>query len=267
MSYLVDSNVLLRLVYRRDAMHTDAQNAYTILREEDRALIIVPQNLIEFWAVATRPVSANGLGLTVEEAAHESSLLKELLTLKPDTPAIHTTWEKLVVTYQVKGKQVHDTRLVAAMVVHQITHLLTFNTAREKFQHILIDCPPSLGLLTVNALAAADALLIPVQCQFFALKGLEALLETVGSVKKRLNPRLKILGVLPTMAEKNTVMTQDVINTLKQQLEGIRVFDPVPKSVKFAESNLAGEPIHLYAGEWKLVQPYRVVIKQMVAES
>lgn len=139
--------------------------------------------------------------------------------------------------------------------------------AREKFQHILIDCPPSLGLLTVNALAAADTLLIPVQCQFFALKGLEALLETVGSVKKRLNPRLKILGVLPTMAEKNTVMTQDVIDTLKQQLEEIKVFDPVPKSVKFAESNLAGEPIHLYAGEWKLVQPYRAVVKQMVAES
>nr|WP_317112662.1 AAA family ATPase [Chroococcidiopsis sp. SAG 2025] len=139
--------------------------------------------------------------------------------------------------------------------------------AREKFQHILIDCPPSLGLLTVNALAAADTLLIPVQCQFFALKGLEALLETVGSVKKRLNPRLKILGVLPTMAEKNTVMTQDVINTLKQQLEGIKVFDPVPKSVKFAESNLAGEPIHIYVGSGKLVQPYRALIKQMVAES
>lgn len=139
--------------------------------------------------------------------------------------------------------------------------------ALDQFQCILIDCPPSLGLLTVNALAAADTLLIPVQCQFFALKGLEALLETVRSVKKRLNPRLKILGVLPTMAEKNTVMTQDVINTLKQQLEGIKVFDPVPKSVKFAESNLAGEPIHLYSGEWKLVQPYRAVVKQIVAES
>lgn len=137
----------------------------------------------------------------------------------------------------------------------------------ERFQYILIDCPPSLGLLTVNALAAADTLLIPVQCQFFALKGLEALLETVGSVKKRLNPRLKILGVLPTMAEKNTVMTQDVINTLKQQLEEIQVFDPVPKSVKFAESNLAGEPIHLYVREEKLVQPYRAVVKQIVAES
>ncbi len=138
---------------------------------------------------------------------------------------------------------------------------------QSRFEYILIDCPPSLGLLTINALAAADNLLIPVQCQFFALKGLEALLETIGSVKKRLNPSLKILGVLPTMAEKNTVMTQDVINTLKKQLSEIRVFDPVPKSVKFAESNLAGEPIHLYAKEWKLVQPYRAVAKQMVEES
>ena len=131
MSYLVDSNVLLRLVYRRDAMHDDTQNAYITLREKER-LCIVSQNLIEFWAVATRPGSVNGLGLTVEEATYESSLLK-IFILKPDTPAIFTTWEQLVVKYQVKGKQVHDTRLVAAMVVHQISHLLTFNT--KDFKH------------------------------------------------------------------------------------------------------------------------------------
>ncbi|HAZ45864.1 MAG TPA: PIN domain nuclease [Cyanobacteria bacterium UBA11369] len=128
MSYLVDSNVLLRLVYRLDSMHGDAENAYTMLREQNQVLCVVPQNLIEFWAVATRPTSANGLGLTIEEAAHESSLLKSLYTLKSDTPEIYTTWEQLVIKYQVRGKQVHDTRLVAAMVVHQITHLLTFNT-------------------------------------------------------------------------------------------------------------------------------------------
>ena len=110
-------------------------------------------------------------------------------------------------------------------------------------------------------------MLIPIQCQFFALKGLEALLDTIQSVKKRLNPNLQILGVLPTMAEKNTVMTQDVLSTLKNQLEAIRIFDPVPKSVKFAESNLAGEPIHQYAGEWRLVQPYRSVIQAIQSES
>ncbi|MBW4558789.1 MAG: ParA family protein [Trichormus sp. ATA11-4-KO1] len=128
----------------------------------------------------------------------------------------------------------------------------------NQYQHILIDCPPSLGLLTVNALAAADAVLIPVQCQFFALKGLAALLETVASVQKRLNPQLRILGVLPTMAE-NTVMTQDVLDSLKKRLQDIRIFDPVPKSIKFSESNLAGEPIHIYSNDKKLVHPYRAI--------
>ena len=131
----------------------------------------------------------------------------------------------------------------------------------SQFQHILIDCPPSLGILTVNALAAADTVLIPVQCQFFALKGLAALLETIQSVQKRLNPDLKILGVLPTMAEKNTVMTQDVLASLKSRLKDIRVFEPVPKSVKFPESNVAGEPIHLYVQDPKLVKPYQAIAK------
>lgn len=131
----------------------------------------------------------------------------------------------------------------------------------SQFQHILIDCPPSLGLLTVNALAAADAVLIPVQCQFFALKGLAALLETIQSVQKRLNPDLEILGVLPTMAEKNTVMTQDVLASLKKRMKDVRVFDPVPKSVKFPESNVAGEPIHLYTQDPKLVKPYQTIAK------
>jgi predicted nucleic acid-binding protein len=128
MTYLVDSNILIRLVHRSDPMHSDAQNAYRMLRRQGEMLCIVPQNSIEFWAVATRPTNANGLGLTIAEAFHESSLLKSLFILLPDTPVIFSEWEKLVAKYQVMGKQVHDTRLVAAMIAHQITHLLTFNT-------------------------------------------------------------------------------------------------------------------------------------------
>jgi chromosome partitioning protein len=132
---------------------------------------------------------------------------------------------------------------------------------QDKYQHILIDCPPSLGLLTINALTTADVVLIPVQCQFFALKGLAALLETIQSVKKRLNPNLKILGILPTMAEKNTVMTQDIIASLTTKLEDIHIFEPVPKSVKFSESNVAGLPIHLYTQDSKLIDPYLAIVK------
>ena len=129
---------------------------------------------------------------------------------------------------------------------------------QSQFASILIDCPPSLGLLTVNALAAADVVLSPVQCQFFALKGLASLLETIGSVQKRLNRNLQILGVLPTMAE-NTVMTRDVLTSLQKRLPSTTIFDPVPKSIKFSESNLAGEPIHLYANDNKLIQPYKAI--------
>lgn len=131
---------------------------------------------------------------------------------------------------------------------------------RSEYDYILIDCPPSLGLLTVNALSAADTVLIPVQCQFFALKGLAALLETISSIQKRLNPQLKILGVLPTMAEK-TVMTRDVLASIKRRLKTIPILEPIPKSIKFAESNLAGEPIHLYTDDSKLINPYLSLIK------
>ena len=133
---------------------------------------------------------------------------------------------------------------------------------QSQFASILIDCPPSLGLLTVNALAAADVVLIPVQCQFFALKGLASLLETIGSVQKRLNRNLQILGVLPTMAE-NTVMTRDVLTSLQKRLPSTTIFDPVPKSIKFSESNLAGEPIHLYANDNKLIQPYKAIANEI----
>ena len=136
---------------------------------------------------------------------------------------------------------------------------------QERYKHILIDCPPSLGLLTINGLSAADAVLIPVQCQFFALKGLAALLETIGSIQKRLNPSLNVLGVLPTMAE-NTVMTRDVLASLKRRLPDVQIFKAVPKSVKFAESNLAGEPIHLYTDDTKLIAPYQAIAQLIGGE-
>lgn len=129
MSYLIDTNVLLRVVQKNSPMHTDARIAFVTLRKQNEKLCIIPQNLIEFWAVATRPLASNGLGLTPEEAEKAIKKLKRIFILFPDTPVIFTVWENLVTKYQVKGKQAHDTRLVAAMIAHQMTHLLTFNTA------------------------------------------------------------------------------------------------------------------------------------------
>src|SRR5262249_19349679 len=91
-------------------------------------LYVIGQNVIEFWAVATRRVTENGLGLSPEETSHELAKLRRTFTLLPDTADILIEWEKLVIKHEVAGKQAHDARLVAAMLTHEITHLLTFNT-------------------------------------------------------------------------------------------------------------------------------------------
>lgn len=128
MSYLVDTNVLLRLVQKNHPMRPDARRALVTLRKQGDELCIIPQNVIEFYAVATRPLADNGLGLTVDEATREIRKLKRIFKLHPDSQAIFTEWEQLVAQYQVVAKQAHDTRLVAAMKAHGLSHILTFNT-------------------------------------------------------------------------------------------------------------------------------------------
>jgi predicted nucleic acid-binding protein len=128
MSFLVDTNILLRSADPTHSMHADAVTATNILLEGEENVCIIPQNLIEFWNVYTRPVDKNGLGHTPTEAAAEVNRLKGLFLLLPDTLAIYSEWERLVLTYGVRGVNVHDARLVAAMVVHGLTHILTFNT-------------------------------------------------------------------------------------------------------------------------------------------
>ena len=134
MKYLVDTNILLRLVQKNSPMHLDTQRAILTLKKQGNFLCIIPQNIIEFWAVATRPLDKNGLGLSITQAEEESEKLKKIFILELDTPQIFTKWESLVIKHQVMGKQVHDARLAAAMVVHNITHLLTFNVDDFKIQ-------------------------------------------------------------------------------------------------------------------------------------
>jgi predicted nucleic acid-binding protein len=108
-------------------MNPDAVNAINLLRSQGEQLHTVPQNLIEFWSVYTRPIERNGLGRTLTEAQAEINRLKTLFPLLLDTSAIYEEWERLVVVYAVRGVNVHDARLVAAMLVHGLTHILTFN--------------------------------------------------------------------------------------------------------------------------------------------
>lgn len=139
---LADTNILLRSAEPAHPTHSQAVNAVrTLLANGDRVCLI-PQNLIEFWNVATRPIERNGFGWSPAKTDVEISRLESLLTLLPDSQAIYREWRTIVLDNLVRGKQVHDARIVAAMEVHQITKLLTFNTKDFiRFGHIVLIDP------------------------------------------------------------------------------------------------------------------------------
>ena len=143
MGYLLDTNILLRLISPDDPMHLETVNAIDSLNAKRERLVIAPQNLIELWNVCTRPSDKNGLGFTPEMTKTEIDRYKRLFTLLPDSENIYSEWERLVTNYEVKGTKVHDTRLVAFMLVHQISHVLTFNVKDfRRFQSEVISVSP-----------------------------------------------------------------------------------------------------------------------------
>lgn len=132
MLYLTDTNILLRLAEPNHLMHAAARNAINVLVANGDELCVFPQNLIELWNVATRPAQYNGLGFTQSQAQAEIQRIEKFFRLILDTSGIYAEWKRLVIAHAVEGKQVHDTRIVAAMNVHRITQLLTFNQADFK---------------------------------------------------------------------------------------------------------------------------------------
>jgi predicted nucleic acid-binding protein len=124
---LIDTSTLLRTLQASHPQRETARVAIKALIARGRELHIVPQNLVELWVVATRPLSQNGLGLSTPEAAADLARLKSMFPLLADTPAIYPVWESLVIQYRVFGKPAHDARLVAAMRVHGLTTILTFD--------------------------------------------------------------------------------------------------------------------------------------------
>ncbi len=134
---------------------------------------------------------------------------------------------------------------------------------KEAYDLILIDCPPSLGLLTVNALTAADAVLIPLQCEYYALEGLSQLLETVRLVQNHLNPALTVEGVLLTMADFRTKLTSDVIQEVRRFF-GPKVYEIViPRSVRLSEAPSRGLPIGLYDPDSIGARAYQQLAQQL----
>lgn len=136
--------------------------------------------------------------------------------------------------------------------------------ASDGYDTVLIDCPPNLGLLTVNALVASDGIIVPLQCEYLALRGFDMLLETLSKIKRRLNPSLEIIGVLATLYNTGTRHAREVLDEVRESF-GVLVFDTViHNSIRFAESSRAHLPILEYESSHPGAQAYRALAKEIL---
>lgn len=144
MAYLADSNILTALANKRSPQYSQARHAVTEIRRSGEIIFLLPQSLVEFWSVATRPAEVNGLGLDIQKTDLETRKFKRYFHFADELPGLFFDWEMLVRKYKVSGKNVHDARIVAAMMQHRLTHLLTFNTKDfKRFDQITIVDPAS----------------------------------------------------------------------------------------------------------------------------
>ena len=143
------------------------------------------------------------------------------------------------------------------------------DTVKQNYDFILLDCMPSLGMLTVNALAAADTTLIPVQAQYLSAKGLEQLLQTINKVRRQINPKLRIEGILLTMVDSRTNYSKDISNLIRENYGGkLKVYKTdIPRSVRAEEISAEGTSIFKHDPKGKVADAYRVLTKEVLSNA
>ena len=141
------------------------------------------------------------------------------------------------------------------------------NGVREEFEFVIIDCPPSLGLLTLNALAVSNSVLIPMQCEYYALQGLGHLLKTLKLIKKSINPDLKVEGILLTMFDSRTLLAAQVKDQVQKYFSDFLLKTIIPRNVRLSEAPSHGKPIVLYAGRSRGADSYVELAKEIISRS
>lgn len=135
---------------------------------------------------------------------------------------------------------------------------------KDNYDFILIDCPPSLSMLTINAMSAADTVLVPIQCEYYALEGLSQLIHTINLVKKRLNPKLEIEGVVFTMYDARTNLSLQVVENVKYTLKQAIYKTIIPRNVRLAEAPSHGMPINKYDSKSAGAESYRLLAQEVI---
>ena len=139
------------------------------------------------------------------------------------------------------------------------------STVRDKYDFIIIDCPPSLSMLTINAMTTADTVLVPIQCEYYALEGLSQLIQTVNLVKERLNPNLDMEGVVFTMFDSRTNLSLQVVENVKENIDEHVYKTIIPRNIRLAEAPSFGIPINKYEPKSAGAEAYRLLAKEIIA--
>ena len=212
------------------------------------------------------PQGALSVGLGIPAHQLERSIYN--LIMERDT-----TVEDVVISTRVGGMDLLPSNIdLSAAEVQLVTEVGREQTlgrciasALDRYDYVLVDCQPSLGLLTINALACADGVVIPLECEFFSLRGVALLIDTIEKVRERLNPKLEIVGILATMYDPRTLHAREVMSRVVEAF-GDTVFDTViNRTVRFPETTVAGEPITVWAPKSAGAKAYRGLAREVIA--
>ena len=203
-----------------------------------------------------------GLGLNVEEL--ETTIYEVLINnIKIDDAIFSTEWENLDIVpsnIHLSGAQVDMLYLEEKEFIMK----KAIDPLREIYDYVLIDCPPSLGILTLNALVAADSVLIPLQCEYYALEGLSQLLKIIAMVQENINRRLQIEGVVLTMYDQRTKLSQHVVDDVRGFFKDKVYNTIIPRNVKLSEAPSFGKPIGVYDPHCPGADTYRKLADEVL---
>jgi chromosome partitioning protein len=211
------------------------------------------------------PQGGCSLGLGIEPSGLELSVYNALLDRSCQV-------EDVILKTHVQGLELLPSNIDLAaaelMLVQEVAReqslMRTLAPLRVSYDFILIDCPPSLGLLTINALTAADGVLVPLECEYYALRGMGLLMDSIARIKERLNPRLQVDGIVATMYDNRTLHSREVLERV-QEAFGPRLFQTtIRKTIRFAEAPVVGEPILTYAPTSPGSASYRALAQEVM---
>ena len=205
-------------------------------------------------------------GFGVDQRSLETSVYDLIVSEDPDTKSgiVQTKWVDIIgANVNLAGAELD----MIAMNHREARLKLVLDKVKDEYDYVFIDCPPSLGLLTLNCLCAADSFLVPLQCEYYALEGLSQLMTTVRMVKKNMNPKLSLEGVLLTMFDGRTNLSIQVVEEVKKHFPGEVFSSVVPRNVRLSEAPSHGKPITEYDRMCRGAEAYLSLADEILAKN